>query len=411
MKGMKLCSHNSLDQEEGSMGHSSVVSPTEESLRYTSLPQVRIPRFNQKPSYVKAEEPIPSYKSKVGYGVWGKELQKMRNFKQKNQVKIFENNRYSCGNPPANYQHLQMKDMKNVPKTSKKHERVDFSQNLAKSRSGVRKPQYIGELKEGMKNGYGLWLESKDDPHSNQYRGEFMNDKKCGYGVFKWASGNYYKGNFKNDERDGYGEMYWNDGSAYKGHWHNGIQHGFGTMIFSDKTFIKGYFKNNVYLNADMIKDKSQKLSLGRPELEAQVSNLPVILPTSYKSPKDFQNSSRLEEIIEKSTISHDFNERKKSAANFNPSARSFWIGSSRMANSKRPKKSRKHKSNQIRRRTRKRNARSQSKPNKNLVVDLNLFPDRPIETEDVCVHGKQFNSTFKRKVHKIALNIHSRDS
>jgi hypothetical protein len=47
-------------------------------------------------------------------------------------------------------------------------------------------------------------------------------DKKHGYGIFSWESGNMYKGNYKDDERDGYGEMYWTDGTVYKGDWRKG---------------------------------------------------------------------------------------------------------------------------------------------------------------------------------------------
>ena len=122
---------------------------------------------------------------------------------------------------------------------------------------------YIGEFKDGLKHGYGFWCKSKE-PKSNQYRGDFLNDKKWGYGVFRWTSGSIYKGNYRNDEREGYGEMYWTDGSVYKGEWHNGIQHGYGTMIFPDKTFIKGYFKNNLYLGEKMDKTgviRSKQLS------------------------------------------------------------------------------------------------------------------------------------------------------
>lgn len=82
-------------------------------------------------------------------------------------------------------------------------------------------------------------------------------------------------------------------------------------MIFSDKTYIKGYFKNNVYLNANNIKDKPRKLSLSRPPIESQSYNLPVIPPTSYKSPKKYTNLSLMEEIIENSTISHETPKRK----------------------------------------------------------------------------------------------------
>lgn len=46
-----------------------------------------------------------------------------------------------------------------------------------------------------------------------------MNDKKCGYGIYKWAKGSKYEGNFYDDLRHGFGSMYWNDGSYYIGMW------------------------------------------------------------------------------------------------------------------------------------------------------------------------------------------------
>ena len=36
---------------------------------------------------------------------------------------------------------------------------------------------YIGEFKDGLKHGQGFWAKSKD-PTSNQYKGEFFNDRK-----------------------------------------------------------------------------------------------------------------------------------------------------------------------------------------------------------------------------------------
>ena len=79
------------------------------------------------------------------------------------------------------------------------------------------------------------------------YEGQYFTDKKQGFGIFKWASGNIYRGQYKNDERDGIGEMHWTDGSIYIGQWSRGIQHGYGRMFFSDGTTKEGYFKNNVY--------------------------------------------------------------------------------------------------------------------------------------------------------------------
>jgi hypothetical protein len=48
-------------------------------------------------------------------------------------------------------------------------------------------------------------------------------DRKNGFGVFMWESGNIYKGNYVDDELYGYGEMFWTDGSFYQGEWKAGI--------------------------------------------------------------------------------------------------------------------------------------------------------------------------------------------
>ena len=77
-----------------------------------------------------------------------------------------------------------------------------------------------------MKNGKGKWKKMGNTANCNSYEGEYLNDKKNGFGVFTWESGNIYKGNYKDDERDGFGEMHWTDGSIYKGLWRQGIQHG-----------------------------------------------------------------------------------------------------------------------------------------------------------------------------------------
>lgn len=74
-----------------------------------------------------------------------------------------------------------------------------------------------------MKHGKGKWKKIANAQICNSYDGEYNMDKKNGYGVFTWESGNIYKGNYKDDEREGYGEMFWTDGSIYKGQWRQGI--------------------------------------------------------------------------------------------------------------------------------------------------------------------------------------------
>lgn len=109
---------------------------------------------------------------------------------------------------------------------------------------------YEGNFKGGLKFGKGKWKKAPEQTGAptNEYSGEYVNDKKCGQGEFKWASGNIYRGEYKDDERDGHGEMQWTDGSKYIGQWIKGIQHGYGKMIFPDGTFKEGYFENNVFV-------------------------------------------------------------------------------------------------------------------------------------------------------------------
>ena len=73
------------------------------------------------------------------------------------------------------------------------------------------------DQRNGLRDGHGLW--KRGPVNADSYEGEYVNDKKCGYGVFTWASGNVYKGNYFEDLRHGYGEMVWIDNSYYKGTW------------------------------------------------------------------------------------------------------------------------------------------------------------------------------------------------
>jgi hypothetical protein len=109
--------------------------------------------------------------------------------------------------------------------------------------------KYFGQFKNGLKHGRGRWLKKAGVPKTNEYEGDYFMDKKHGYGVFKWASGNIYKGNYKEDDRHGYGEMFWKDGSTYKGEWIKGIQHGYGEMVFPDGSKKVGMFDHNTFVS------------------------------------------------------------------------------------------------------------------------------------------------------------------
>ena len=55
-----------------------------------------------------------------------------------------------------------------------------------------------------MRHGEGYF---KDLRTGEEYKGEYRNDKKCGFGELRSGEENYV-GNFENDYRHGYGELY-----------------------------------------------------------------------------------------------------------------------------------------------------------------------------------------------------------
>ena len=76
---------------------------------------------------------------------------------------------------------------------------------------------FKGYFQNGLRHGNGVW--KRGPGNTDKYEGEYIDDKKEGYGVFIWENGNLYQGNFVADQRHGYGEMYWSNGSSFKGEW------------------------------------------------------------------------------------------------------------------------------------------------------------------------------------------------
>lgn len=78
------------------------------------------------------------------------------------------------------------------------------------------------------------------------YRGEFVDNRRNGYGEIRYKDGNKYIGTFKDDKREGYGIYQHKDGDRYEGYFVNNKREGFGTYYYRDHTCVyHGYFQNN----------------------------------------------------------------------------------------------------------------------------------------------------------------------
>ena len=64
-----------------------------------------------------------------------------------------------------------------------------------------------------------------DSEGNSYYDGEWVENRKEGWGLRQYSSGNMYEGQWKNNMRHGEGQMRWLDrDQIYYGDWDNGIQ-------------------------------------------------------------------------------------------------------------------------------------------------------------------------------------------
>jgi hypothetical protein len=93
------------------------------------------------------------------------------------------------------------------------------------SSKGV-KFQYIGQVKNGNANGFGIgFFES-----GSVYKGFWKDNMRHGKGVFTWKDGERYEGNYVEDKREGEGDYYWKNGEFYKGQWREDKRNGAGKL-------------------------------------------------------------------------------------------------------------------------------------------------------------------------------------
>ncbi|EAR84709.1 protein kinase (macronuclear) [Tetrahymena thermophila SB210] len=108
--------------------------------------------------------------------------------------------------------------------------------------------RYEGEVKDGKMNGKGIYY-YKEDNIRKKYEGQWVNDKKDGFGILEYKSGNKYEGYFKNDCFNGKGIYYYykegDNKMKYEGQWVNNQKDGFGILEYKSGNKYEGQFKND----------------------------------------------------------------------------------------------------------------------------------------------------------------------
>ena len=97
---------------------------------------------------------------------------------------------------------------------------------------------YFGNFINDKKDGYGkqIW----DD--KDVYEGEWKDNDFNGYGIYSYHNGKKYVGQFKNSEKNGVGELSFPDGKKYVGYFKNGLHHGFGIYYLKKENVIISFW-------------------------------------------------------------------------------------------------------------------------------------------------------------------------
>ncbi len=89
------------------------------------------------------------------------------------------------------------------------------------------------------------------------YKGECVNGKREGQGVYTWATGNRYEGQWKGGQRHGVGTLNYASGAIYQGEYKAGLESGRGKMVWPngavyEGAYIEGKFHGQgMYISAD----------------------------------------------------------------------------------------------------------------------------------------------------------------
>lgn len=99
---------------------------------------------------------------------------------------------------------------------------------------------YNGEFLNNKKEGYGIMV-WKD---GQKYWGEFKNNQMNGYGIIEYPGKIFYQGEVRNGRMEGFGEFFWKRNKKYIGYYQNDQRNGFGIYIFKGEEFLKNPLKS-----------------------------------------------------------------------------------------------------------------------------------------------------------------------
>jgi len=120
------------------------------------------------------------------------------------------------------------------------------NQPLQGSLHYLKGKRYEGHFVSGKRHGQGriMWPEF-DEAGRVCYTGNWVDDKKSGFGTMTWKDGTSYEGFWVKGKREGNGVYTFPAGEYYSGNWVNGLRQGYGVRVYADGSIYEGEWKGD----------------------------------------------------------------------------------------------------------------------------------------------------------------------
>ena len=115
--------------------------------------------------------------------------------------------------------------------------------NIVKSGKSIKGINcvFTGEINNKLKNGKATIKYDSGDI----FLGNYLNDKRDGYCIYRWSDKSFYKGEWKNDTYHGKGEDKFSNGNTFQGLYENGKKNGYGIMNYINGDIYQGEWKDD----------------------------------------------------------------------------------------------------------------------------------------------------------------------
>jgi hypothetical protein len=106
---------------------------------------------------------------------------------------------------------------------------------------------YEGEWQDGKRDGKGTYYFLFNGKLKKMYAGDWISDRKEGMGVYiDPTKGDRYEGSWINNLKDGRGKMVYHTGEVYEGEWREGVRCGSGVLTLRNGDRYEGHFAKDL---------------------------------------------------------------------------------------------------------------------------------------------------------------------